>query len=220
MITTDSNAQLKFLHDRMPVILNPGSGDLFKWLDPKRSEWNKELQSLLKPFDGELEIYPVSKEVGKVGNNSPAFIIPVDSTENKQNIANFFGAQKKGAGLVAKKVAAKEEEDVKKHGLKVEHVEGEDRETMDEGSGAEDNAPKPVSPSVKKNNKRAHDNVETAVDLEQRPEKSVKTEPHDTPMKHSITTPHKIRSATSNPVKSKPVTATDGSKKITSFFKS
>jgi hypothetical protein len=96
IITTDSNKQLKFLHDRMPVILESGSDDLKKWLDPSRHEWSRELQSLLKPFDGELEVYPVSKEVGKVGNNSPSFIIPVNSKENKSNIANFFANQAEG----------------------------------------------------------------------------------------------------------------------------
>lgn len=90
IITTDSNKQLKFLHDRMPVILEPGSDDLKRWLDPSRHEWSRELQSLLKPYDGALEVYPVSKEVGKVGNNSPSFVIPVNSKENKSNIANFF----------------------------------------------------------------------------------------------------------------------------------
>ena len=90
IITTDSNKQLKFLHDRMPVILDPGSDDLKTWLDPSRHEWSRELQSLLKPYDGEVDVYPVSKEVGKVGNNSPSFIIPVNSKENKSNIANFF----------------------------------------------------------------------------------------------------------------------------------
>jgi hypothetical protein len=34
--------------------------------------------------------YPVKKEVGKVGENSPLFIVPLDSAENKSNIANFF----------------------------------------------------------------------------------------------------------------------------------
>ncbi|KAI1878637.1 hypothetical protein JX265_002814 [Neoarthrinium moseri] len=98
IITTDSNKQLRFLHDRMPVILNNGSEQLRTWLDPKRYEWTKELQSLLKPFDGELEVYPVSKDVGKVGNNSPTFIVPINSKENKSNIANFFakGASKPG----------------------------------------------------------------------------------------------------------------------------
>lgn len=34
--------------------------------------------------------YPVKKEVGKVGEDSPLFIVPLDSVENKSNIANFF----------------------------------------------------------------------------------------------------------------------------------
>jgi putative SOS response-associated peptidase YedK len=100
IVTTDSNKQLKFLHDRMPVILNNGSEELRTWLDPKRHEWSKELQSLLKPFDEDLDVYPVSKDVGKVGNNSPTFVVPLDSKENKSNIANFFakGASKPTVG--------------------------------------------------------------------------------------------------------------------------
>lgn len=90
IITTDSNKQLKFIHDRMPVILDQASEKIKMWLDPGRYEWSKDLQDTLKPFDGELEVYPVSKDVGKVGNNSPTFIIPISSRENKSNIANFF----------------------------------------------------------------------------------------------------------------------------------
>ncbi|KAM0220949.1 hypothetical protein ACHAPA_004915 [Fusarium lateritium] len=90
IITTSSNPQLKFLHDRMPVILEPHSSDVATWLDPSRDQWSNELQSLLKPWTGDLEVYPVSKDVGKVGNNSPTFIIPLDSKENKSNIKNFF----------------------------------------------------------------------------------------------------------------------------------
>jgi putative SOS response-associated peptidase YedK len=70
IITTDSNKQLKFLHDRMPVILEPGSAALRAWLDPGRYEWSRELQALLRPWDGELDIDVVSKEVNKVGNSS------------------------------------------------------------------------------------------------------------------------------------------------------
>lgn len=80
----------------MPVILEPGSSEMAAWLDPHRVTWSKELQSILKPYEGELECYPVSKEVGKVGNNSPDFIIPVNSKENKSNIANFFASAGKG----------------------------------------------------------------------------------------------------------------------------
>lgn len=108
IITTSSSKQLSFLHDRMPVILENGSDEVRTWLDPSRHEWSAELQALLRPFgegerDGEgesggLEIYPVSKDVGKVGNNSPTFIIPIDSRENKNNIANFFTSKTGGGG--------------------------------------------------------------------------------------------------------------------------
>ncbi|KAI1133352.1 hypothetical protein F5Y10DRAFT_86450 [Nemania abortiva] len=117
IITTDSNKQLNFLHDRMPVILDNGSEKMRKWLDPKRYEWSKELQSLLVPYDGELEVYPVSKDVGKVGNNSPTFIIPIDSKQNKSNIANFF------AKSPAKKTAKMEEDDTKDKIVKTERPE-------------------------------------------------------------------------------------------------
>ncbi|RMZ74920.1 hypothetical protein DV738_g5681, partial [Chaetothyriales sp. CBS 135597] len=94
IITTDANKQLSFLHERMPVILDPGSDAMKLWLDPTRNKWSRELQSVLKPFEGELECYPVSKDVGKVGNNSPDFIVPINSKDNKKNIANFFGNAK------------------------------------------------------------------------------------------------------------------------------
>ncbi|KAI9784301.1 MAG: hypothetical protein M1839_002362 [Geoglossum umbratile] len=115
IITTSPNDQLKFLHDRMPVILENGSDALRTWLDPNRSTWTKELQSLLKPYEGELEVYAVSKEVGKVGNNSPNFVIPVASLENRGNIRNFF----KGEGVKKEKEESEDtteekEQDVKK----------------------------------------------------------------------------------------------------------
>jgi putative SOS response-associated peptidase YedK len=140
IITTDSNKQLSFLHDRMPVILDPGTDAIKKWLDPTRNKWSKELQSVLRPFDGELECYPVSKEVGKVGNNSPDFIVPVDSKENKNNIANFFGNAKAKAG-------------------KVEREAVENRPTKDHES-TEDNAPVPAPSQESKRQKRALDEKE------------------------------------------------------------
>lgn len=60
------------------------------WLDPNIYQWNRDLQKVLKPFEGEMEIYPVTKDVNKVGNNSSSFLIPLTSSENKSNIANFF----------------------------------------------------------------------------------------------------------------------------------
>ncbi|KAI1344940.1 DUF159-domain-containing protein [Xylariaceae sp. FL0016] len=123
IITTSSNEQLNFLHDRMPVIFDNGSESLRTWLDPKRHEWSNELQSLLKPYEGHLEVYPVSREVGKVGNNSPNFIIPVDSKDNKNNIANFFAS---AATKKSPKKAPKKDDiaSVKQPGIKVKDKEG------------------------------------------------------------------------------------------------
>jgi hypothetical protein len=90
IITTSSNSQLRFLHDRMPVILEPEG--IRMWLDPAVSQWNDRLQRLLKSFEGELTVYPVTQEVGKVGNNSPSFVIPVN--ERKDGIRNAFGRQR------------------------------------------------------------------------------------------------------------------------------
>ncbi|KAK8048722.1 feruloyl esterase b precursor [Apiospora phragmitis] len=156
IITTDSNKQLKFLHDRMPVILNNGSEELRTWLDPKRYEWSKDLQSLLKPFEGELEVYPVSKDVGKVGNNSPTFLIPIDSKENKSNIANFFG---KGTSNVKTKtetssppqkqpeVKIKKEAGFVEEGSRDDTANDDDGETQkrEDGKHAEDDQAKSVT---------------------------------------------------------------------------
>jgi putative SOS response-associated peptidase YedK len=126
VITTDSNERLKFLHDRMPVILDPGSKEMGVWLDPGRYEWTRELQEVLKPYKGELEVYPVSKEVGKVGNNSPSFVVPVASRENKSNIANFFAKGKKkeegGKGEPEVEVEKKEGREVKREAESVAEV--------------------------------------------------------------------------------------------------
>ncbi len=90
VITTDSNAQLAFLHDACPSSSTRAAPELSAWLDPARHKWTPELQGLLRPFQGQLDIYAVSKDVNKVGNSSPSFIVPVASRENKANIANFF----------------------------------------------------------------------------------------------------------------------------------
>jgi len=98
----------------MPVILEPASDKLYAWLSPARYEWTKELQQILRPWDGELEVYPVSKEVGKVGNNSPNFIIPVNSKENKSNIANFFANAAAKSGKKTGTATSSQEEEEKK----------------------------------------------------------------------------------------------------------
>ncbi|KAF2130322.1 DUF159-domain-containing protein [Dothidotthia symphoricarpi CBS 119687] len=215
IITTDSNKQLKFLHDRMPVVLDNGSDAIRTWLDPNRTEWSTDLQSLLKPYEGELECYPVSKDVGKVGNNSPSFLVPINSAANKNNIANFFGDQKKA-------VKSKTDEEIK-----IEHDVDETRETTDRIEGTEDNAPLPVpesdkiqdsekSRSIKREHSDDDNNGVTADD----PSQEKRSKPTPTTKPSPVKTPAKkqgVRSATSNNSAAK-TPKSDGSRKITSFF--
>lgn len=159
----------------MPVILDNGSEAIKTWLDPKRTEWSADLQSLLKPYEGELECYPVSKEVGKVGNNSPQFVVPVNSAANKSNIANFFGNQQKMAKMKKDEgtVGKAEQQNDDESRVKMEKDGNEPRETTTQIQGSEDNAPLPVpapiSPSrgeeaksIKRERSEAEDDGDTA----------------------------------------------------------
>ncbi|UKZ59835.1 uncharacterized protein TrAtP1_001126 [Trichoderma atroviride] len=90
IITTDSNQQLRFLHHRMPVIFDAGSKEFHQWLYPLQQRWTDDLQSLLKPFQGELDIYPVNRNVGRVGRSSPSFIVPLIQNDDEHGIIHFF----------------------------------------------------------------------------------------------------------------------------------
>ena len=210
----------------MPVILENGSDQIRTWLDPGRLEWSKELQSLLRPFNGELECYPVDQAVGKVGNNSPTYIVPVASKQNKNNIANFFSNAKKAT-------KGREERDdnqpgkleTKEKDAMEEHESDDKRETVDQSS-TEDNAPLPVplSTTPKSGSKRGHEDVSMQGD-ESPKHKSSKNEDVKEPSTGHISTripdmasAGKLRSATSNGTKGSPVKAGDGSHRITNFF--
>ncbi|KAG9184971.1 hypothetical protein G6011_11801 [Alternaria panax] len=220
IITTDSNKQLSFLHDRMPVILENGSDAVRTWLDPSRTDWSTELQELLKPYEGALECYPVSKDVGKVGNNSPSFLVPINSAANRDNIANFFGSQQK----VAKSTADEEE----KSTVKVEHHDKETRATTDRVESTEDNAPLPVpassGPEVsrQKGIKREHEDediIASSAEGESQTKRIATASPMKSPAKKTPTSAKKqgTRSATTNGSAAK-TSKDDGSRKITAFF--
>lgn len=205
----------------MPVILENGSEEIRIWLDPNRSEWSKELQSLLKPYNGELECYPVSQEVGKVGNNSPSFIIPIASTENKKNIANFFSnAKKRANGEEGKEMIAAKEEVMR--GSAGEHADSEKQVTA-EHSGFKNNAPLPFPTSTAAilnsrtiKPKRAHDSDNDEITQPAKLARKVEayTDSTASPKKPN----GKRRSATSNHSKGYLPKSRDGSQQITRFF--
>lgn len=72
LLTTEPNALLQTVHDRMPVILEPENYDV--WLDPS-VQAPEQLQPLLDPYAAEAMIgYAVSPEVNRPSNDSPACI--------------------------------------------------------------------------------------------------------------------------------------------------
>ena len=211
----------------MPVVLENGSDQIRTWLDPGRSKWSQELQSLLKPFNGDLECYPVDQAVGKVGNNSSTYIVPVASTQNKNNIANFFGNAKKATKERGEKEGIKGEKlETKGKVGKLDHESDDKRETVDHSS-TEDNAPLPIplSATSKASLKRGHEDISTQDDKSPK-HKFSKNEDVEEPsmIEHTSTgipdmaSAGKLRSATSNGTKGSPVKAVDGSHRITSFF--
>ena len=76
ILTTTPNAVTSPVHDRMPVILDPDSYDL--WLDPGMK--NVEAASeLLRPFDARMmRCYPVSTRINSAANDDPECSKPVE----------------------------------------------------------------------------------------------------------------------------------------------
>ncbi len=73
LITTDANAAVAPIHDRMPVILPPHAFDT--WLDPAAT--GEELAGLLRPApDDELEAYPVGVWVNDPRHDDPRCLQP------------------------------------------------------------------------------------------------------------------------------------------------
>jgi putative SOS response-associated peptidase YedK len=73
IVTTEPNDVIAELHNRMPVILSPEDFDL--WLGPGVD--TEALEALLKPYEGKLKAYPVSRRVGKPSENDEGLVKPV-----------------------------------------------------------------------------------------------------------------------------------------------
>jgi putative SOS response-associated peptidase YedK len=74
VVTTDANADVQPLHDRMPLILN--DRETAAWLDVE-----EDVSALLKPYPAhELEIYEVSRLVNSPKNDRPDCIRPASTT--------------------------------------------------------------------------------------------------------------------------------------------
>jgi putative SOS response-associated peptidase YedK len=77
IITTDANKPISPYHARMPVILAPDA--LSEWTDTPESNATKLKKLLISYPAEEIELYPVSKMVNSVKNNSPELIQPLSA---------------------------------------------------------------------------------------------------------------------------------------------
>lgn len=75
IVTTEANALMAPIHDRMPVILSPAGFDA--WLTPKPVEAADVAHLLVPAPEDVLESYEVDKVVNNARNDVPACIEPV-----------------------------------------------------------------------------------------------------------------------------------------------
>ena len=73
IITVDANEGIQHLHHRMPAIVPAANRKA--WLDTETPV--ADAMSLLKPYEGTLEAYPVSTLVNSPANDEPGCIEPV-----------------------------------------------------------------------------------------------------------------------------------------------
>ena len=84
ILTTTPNALTATVHDRMPVILDPQSYDL--WLDPGMQNV-AAISELLKPYDAsQMQLYPVSSRVNHVTNDDEECSRRVEITEAQDRL--------------------------------------------------------------------------------------------------------------------------------------
>lgn len=91
IVTTEAADEIKWLKDRMPVILDPENdkGLIERWIDPE-VRWQQhqdELMNSLPQFDpSNLVIYEVPQEIGKITNNYKNLTRPASNRSGKSGI--------------------------------------------------------------------------------------------------------------------------------------
>jgi len=85
VVTTPANAQLKFIHERMPAILMPEQ--IEPWINCRESD-HKSALNLLQPASISLHAYPVGAFVNSVKNNSPQCLQAVNPAAGQTSLLN------------------------------------------------------------------------------------------------------------------------------------
>ncbi|CAH1671475.1 SOS response-associated peptidase [Chelatococcus asaccharovorans] len=81
ILTTQANACLKAIHDRMPVIIGPDGYD--RWLSPQEAD----PRDMLRPYPaGDMTLWPVSRRVNTPANDDAALIQAIEMPEQVENV--------------------------------------------------------------------------------------------------------------------------------------
>lgn len=72
VITTAATPAFKAIHNRLPAILEPDQ--VRTWLE---GQWT-DAGSILRPYEGDIDVVAVSNDVGNVRNNHPELLRPLD----------------------------------------------------------------------------------------------------------------------------------------------
>ena len=84
ILTTTPNAVTSAIHDRMPVILDPDSYDL--WLDPGMQDAS-EASEMLKPYGAQfMRRYPISTRINHVANDDEECSAPVELAQIQNSL--------------------------------------------------------------------------------------------------------------------------------------
>lgn len=78
IVTTDANQAVGEIHDRMPVILH--EDEYAAWLGEVPAQ-SRELKGLLRPYDGQLVIWPVDPRMNKGDVEGPEVIEPTEPAQ-------------------------------------------------------------------------------------------------------------------------------------------
>ncbi|WP_151987753.1 SOS response-associated peptidase [Rhizobium sp. EC-SD404] len=100
ILTTAANSALSSIHDRMPVVIEPG--DFARWLDCRTQE-PRDVAELLRPVsDDFFEAIPVSEAVNAVANDNSALQVKIEPiTEPPGSAADEAASEKPGGAQLS-----------------------------------------------------------------------------------------------------------------------
>ena len=95
IVTTEPNAEISGVYDRMPAILRGAAID--DWLNTRDVDVGEALRLALPSPDGTMTFHPVGRAIGNANSEGPELIVPFEgeweSTRPKKKKAASGGAQ-------------------------------------------------------------------------------------------------------------------------------